>query len=214
MNKFIQKYLFWLIVFAILAGLLLVKFTGGYDFNPLFCLLAAFLMIYPSLVPLDFDKIKEISRHKKLILISIIINFLILPLFAIFVGWIFLSDNPFLWAGLVLLSITPGGGMVTTWAYKSKADMPLTVGLVFANLLVAVVLIPFYLTYIINKLNYIATKVVTEASNESCAIDTVTNGTVSCLFDNSGEISLIKIALPILVIIILPLVLAFLLRNY
>ncbi|MFA6194609.1 MAG: hypothetical protein WC719_02605 [Patescibacteria group bacterium] len=167
-------------------------------------------MIYPSLVPLDFAKIKEIGHFKKLIFFSIIINFLVAPLLAVLIGWLFLAHEPMLWLGLILLSILPGGGMVTTWAYKSKANMPLTVGIVFANLLAAVALVPFYLTIAINKLTIIPS----QPSTQSCVLDPVTKGAVNCLFDGSGRVSPLKIALPILIIIIIPLLLAYLTQEY
>ncbi|MFA6995428.1 MAG: hypothetical protein WC249_03425 [Patescibacteria group bacterium] len=208
--NFIQKYLFWSILFAMLLGLLSLRVSGGYNFTPALCALAALIMIYPSLVPLDFDKIKEIGQYKKLIFLSIIINFLVVPLLAVFIGWLFLSTEPMLWLGLILLSILPGGGMVTTWAYRSKANMPLTVGLVFANLLAAVVLVPFYLTIAINRLTIIPIR----SSAQSCVLEPVTKGAVNCLFDGSGDVSPLKIALPILIIIIIPLLLAYFTQKY
>ncbi|MHB8903537.1 MAG: arsenic resistance protein [Patescibacteria group bacterium] len=208
--SFVQKYLFWLILSAMILGLLFLKVSGGYNFTPALCALAALIMIYPSLVPLDFDKIKEIGHYKKLIFLSIIINFLVAPILAVIIGWLFLSNEPMLWLGLILLSILPGGGMVTTWAYKSKANMPLTVGIVFANLLAAVVLVPFYLTIAINKLAILGD----QSSPQSCVLEPVTKGAVNCLFDGSGGVSPLKIALPILIIIIIPLLLAYFTQKY
>lgn len=207
--SFVQRYLFWLILGAMALGLLLVRLTGGYNFTPAFCLLAALVMIYPSLVPLDFDRIKEIGSHKRLILLSIIINFIVSPSIAVVLGWFFLAQEPALWLGLILLSILPGGGMVTTWAYRSKADMPFTVGIVFANLLAAVALAPFYLTLAINKLS-----VLQQASSQSCLLDAATKGAATCLFGGAGAISPLKIAAPIGVIIIMPLILAYATQKY
>ena len=53
MNHFlnnIQKNLLWWIFGAVAVGLLNVKLFGGIGFSSLICLLAAFIMIYPSLV--------------------------------------------------------------------------------------------------------------------------------------------------------------------
>ncbi len=208
--RFVQKYLFWLILAAIVLGLLMLKINGGYNFTPALCALAALIMIYPSLVPLDFDRIREIGRFKKLIIISIFINFLIIPLLALLIGWIFLRSEPMLWLGMILLSILPGGGMVTTWAYKSKANMPLTVGIVFANLIAAVILVPFYLTIALNKLIIPPT----EAIAQSCILEPATKGAVSCLFNGIGNVSPLKIAVPILIIIIVPLILAYFTQTY
>jgi ACR3 family arsenite efflux pump ArsB len=202
---FVQKYLMWLIILSIGSGLAFVYFTGGITFTPLLCLAAALLMIYPSLVPLDFSKVAEVHKHKKIIITSLIVNFIVSPLLAVLIGWLFLAQSPSLWLGLILLSILPGGGMVTTWAYKSKADMPLTVGIVFANLLAAIVLAPFYLTIAMNQL----TVLLEQQAIGSCVVSKATGGALDCLFTGSGSISPAKIAVPILFIIVIPLLLAY-----
>jgi len=207
---FVQKNLFWLIIISIGAGLASVYFTGGIAFTPLLCLLAALLMIYPSLVPLDFKKVALVHKYKKTIVLSLFVNFIISPLFAVIIGWLFFSQEPSLWLGLILLSILPGGGMVTTWAYKSKADMPLTVGIVFANLIAAIVLAPFYLSVAMNKL----TVLMEQRPAGSCAVSKATGGALNCLFTGEGLISPIKFAIPIVFIIVIPLLLAFFTQNY
>ncbi len=210
MLSFVQKNLFWLIIASIGAGLSFVYFLGGINFTPLLCLVAALLMIYPSLVPLDFNKVVEVNKHKKIIFISLLVNFVFSPLLAVLIGGLFLSQTPSLWLGLILLSILPGGGMVTSWAYKSKADMPLTVGIVFANLLTAIVLAPFYLTFAMNKL----VVVMEQQTDGICAVSKLTSSAVDCLFLNSGSVSPIKIAIPIVFIIVIPLLLAYFTQNF
>lgn len=205
-----QKNLFWLIVVSIGSGLAIVYFTGGLIFTPLLCLAAALLMIYPSLVPLDFKRVALVGQHKKIIIISLLINFVVSPMLAVVIGWIFLAGEPSLWLGLILLSILPGGGMVTTWAYKSKADMPLTVSIVFANLLAAIVLAPFYLSLAMNKLSVL----MTQQASGSCPLSEVTSGSLNCLFTVEGSISPLKIAVPIIFIIVIPLVLAYLTQVF
>jgi ACR3 family arsenite efflux pump ArsB len=202
---FIQKRLFWLIVAAIGFGLAVVYLTGGIAFTPLICLLAALLMIYPSLVPLDFRKVKAVGNNKKVIAVSLVANFLISPLLATLIGWLLLPQEPSLRLGLILLAILPGGGMVTTWAYKSKADMPLTVGIVFANLLVAIVLAPFYLSLAMGALALPDR----QAVSETCVVSAASQGAFGCAFAGQGGISPLKIALPIIIIIIVPLILAY-----
>ncbi len=208
--KFVQKNLLWLIILSLGSGLTLVYFTGGIAFTPLFCVAAALLMIYPSLVPLDFSEITEVYKHKKIIIISLIVNFVILPLLALLIGRLFLSQEPGLRLGLIILSILPGGGMVTTWAYKSKANIPLTVGIVFANLVAAIILSPFYLSLAMNKL----TVVLEPQTDGDCAISEASGGTFSCSFVGNGSINPIKIAAPILFIIVIPLILAFFTQAY
>lgn len=201
----IQKYLFFFVALAIAAGLAVVELSGGFAFTPLICFLAAVLMIYPSLVPLDLNKLKNIRENYKIILLSIIFNFLLIPLLAVVIGYFFLSDHPTLWLGLLLISILPGGGMVTTWASKSKADMAATVSIVLANLLVAILVAPFFISAAVG---HTIPAVVPQGG--FCPIDYATGGQVSCFLGNAaGQISPWKIALPVLFIIVIPLFLAY-----
>lgn len=207
---FVQKRLLWLIIATIFFGLAIVYLTGGIAFTPLICLLAALLMIYPSLVPLDFRKIRAVANNKKIIAVSLVANFLVSPFLAALIGWLLLPQEPSLRLGLILLSILPGGGMVTTWAYKSKADMPLTVGIVFANLLLAIVLAPFYLS--------LAMRVLPQSNAQtaagSCAVSVASQGAFDCAFAGQGGISPLKIAIPIIAIIIVPLLLAYFTQRH
>jgi ACR3 family arsenite efflux pump ArsB len=87
--------------------------------------------------------------------------------------------------------------------------MPLTISVVFVNLLVAIVLVPIYLATAINKLNLLFE----QTAGQACVAEQVTNGAVNCLFGNSGGVSPLKIALPILFIVIIPLILAYMTQQ-
>lgn len=200
----IQKYLFFWVTGAIVLGLLEVLIFGGYPFNPLICLLAALIMIYPSLVPLSFDKLKEAIKRYDIILISVFLNFVLAPLLAVIIGYLFLSQDPLLWLGLILLSLLPGGGMVTTWALKSKADMPITVGIIFFNLLMAILVTPFAMSFALNKIGGGALK---KTDETICAVSEISSGMTSCGL--GGGVTPIKIALPVFFIVVIPLILAY-----
>jgi arsenite transporter len=200
----IQKYLFFWVTGAIVLGLLQVLVFGGNPFNPLICLLAALIMIYPSLVPLSFDKLKGAIKRYDIILISILLNFVLAPFLAIVIGYLFLSQDPLLWLGLILLSLLPGGGMVTTWALKSKADMPTTVGIIFFNLLLAILITPFAMSFALNKLTG---EFLQKTEEATCALSEVSSGVASCGL--GGGVTPIKIALPVFAIVVIPLILAY-----
>jgi arsenite transporter len=200
----IQKYLFFWVTGAIILGLLQVLVFGGYPFDPLICLFAALIMIYPSLVPLSFDKLKGAIKRYDIILISVLLNFVLAPLLAVIIGYLFLSQEPLLWLGLILLSLLPGGGMVTTWALKSKADMPTTVGIIFFNLLLAILITPFAMSFALNKLTG---EFLQKTEEATCALSEVSSGVASCGL--SGGVTPIKIALPVFAIVVIPLILAY-----
>ena len=234
MLQIIQKNLMLFIVLVMVMGLANVQVFGGFKFTPLICLLAALVMIYPSLVPLDFGKIGEVKKHWKIMLISVVLNFVVVPLVAYWASGLFLNDNPAMRLGFIILALLPGGGMVTTWALKSKSDMMTTVGIVLLNLLLAVVLVPFGITLATKQLDLgqakqaVSTKNVAQInqlpnnkqldskvgylqkknSQEECVVEKITDKKASCVLGEGG-ITPIKIIIPIIFIIFFPLILAF-----
>lgn len=206
----IQKYLFFWITSVILGSLLFVWFFGGYAFTPVICFVAAIVMIYPSLVPLSFSKLPASLKQYRIIIASIIINFIVFPLFAYFVSGVFLEQEPILRLGFILLSLLPGGGMVTTWAMKSHADMPTTIGIVIVNLFVAIVAVPFGMSFAMN--HFAVEKAVNKQTETMCVVEKTTGGIASCDFGGDG-ISALKIAIPIFVIVVIPLLFAYLTQK-
>ncbi len=237
MLQIIQKNLMLFIILAMVLGLTNVQIFGGFEFTPLICLLAALVMIYPSLVPLDFGKIGEVKKHWRIMLISVVLNFVLAPLVAYWISGIFLIDNPAMRLGFVILALLPGGGMVTTWALKSKSDMMTTVGIVLLNLLLAVVLVPFGISFASGRLDLgqsgqlvspsdttsentfgqqqinIKAKYLNEKNNqEECVVEKITDKKASCAFSRGG-ITPMKIIIPIIFIIFFPLTLAFITQK-
>ncbi|XLQ20372.1 MAG: arsenic resistance protein [Candidatus Moraniibacteriota bacterium] len=201
----IQKHLFLWITSVIIVGLSIVYFFDGYKFSPIICLVAAIVMIYPSFVPLSFDKLPQSVKNYPAIIASIVINFILFPFLAYYVGEIFLEEEYVLRLGLILLALLPGGGMVTTWAMRSRADMSTTIGIVIINLLIAIVAVPFGLSFF---MNHFGLDEVEEVSESMCVIEQTTQGVASCDFGGSG-VSPMKIAIPIFVIVVIPLIAAF-----
>lgn len=202
----IQKYLFVWILGAVVFGLIGLKVFGGYSFSPLICVLAAIIMVLPSFVPLAFGELKKVFSQAKIISFSLLFNFVVAPSLAIILGYLFLQDNYVVWLGLIILSLLPGGGMVSTWASKSGADMSVTIGMVIANLLVAVLVFPLAISIALNKLN-----ILSSPSSSTCALDDVSGGAVSC-FLGGGQVSALSMILPLIVIVFIPLVLAYFLQ--
>ncbi len=200
----VQKYLIFWILGAIVAGLSFMKLTGGYAFSSVICFVAALIMIYPSLVPLAFGKFKEVPKNYKIIVLSLIFNFIISPLLATAIGYLFLRSYPILWLGLLLISILPGGGMATSWALRSKAEMTTTVGIILVNLLAMIFIVPSFLSFVMNRLEGSV-----QPAGGMCVLSEVTGGAASCFLGNAGQISPSKIIFPIFFIIVIPMLLAY-----
>jgi len=213
MQKFlvqIEKNMMWWLLGVSVAGIIFSKFGGGIAFSSLICLLAALVMIYPSLLPLDFSELKKVHRNYKIISLSVFVNFIISPLLAYILASIFLNDYPALKLGLILLSILPGGGMATSWALKTRAQMGVVIGIILVNLLVASLVAPFVIS---SSMNSVKNQLAAQQVDGQCAVETVTAGAADCFFGGANGVSPLQIALPIVVIIVFPLLLAYYTRE-
>ena len=111
------------------------------------------LMIYPMMLKVDFQSVKNVGKRPKGILITCITNWLIKPFTMFGIAWLFffvifktliptsLADQYL--AGAVLLGAAPCTAMVFVWSYLSKGDAAYTLVLVAVNdLIILVAFVP------------------------------------------------------------------------
>ena len=122
-----------LILLGAVLGLIYGKFTDGFIFNSNICLFAGLTLIMPTLFNVKIKDIKLIFQYRMVILKSLAANFVLLPLVALMIG--LLTQNYGVAAGIFLLSVLSGGGMVMNWIKKSGADTSIGFILLFINLI-------------------------------------------------------------------------------
>lgn len=111
------------------------------------------LMIYPMMLKVDFQSVKNAGKRPKGILITGITNWLIKPFTMFGIAWLFffvifktliltsLADQYL--AGAVLLGAAPCTAMVFVWSYLSKGDAAYTLVQVAVNdLIILVAFVP------------------------------------------------------------------------
>ena len=142
----IQKNLVWAIPISMLLGL-----GYGYLFNaePLkrFIIPVTFVMVYPMMVTLNVQTIFK-GQDVRLQVITQVINFLIIPLIAFFIGKIFLTgaDPKFgLWAvGLFLIGVLPTSGMTISWTGFARGNKEAAIKMVVFGLVIGSLAAPVY----------------------------------------------------------------------
>ena len=122
-----------IIIFAAILGLVYGYNTDGFLFSSKICLFAGLTLIMPTLFNVKLQDIKLVFQYKRVLAKSIIVNYIILPIIALGIGLI--SNNFGIAAGLFLLSVLSGGGMVMHWIKKSNADTSIGFILLFINLI-------------------------------------------------------------------------------
>ena len=95
--------------------------------------LGLLVMMYPPLAKVRYDKTREIAADKRLMTVSIILNWIVGPAFMFALAWIFLPDEPELRTGLIIVGLARCIAMVLVWSDLSCADREATAVLVAIN---------------------------------------------------------------------------------
>lgn len=122
-----------IIILGALLGFLYGGYTDGFIFSSKICLFAGITLIMPSLFKFELGDIRLVWQYKAVLMKGFFVNYILLPVFAVAIG---LATNNFgITAGLFLISVLSGGGMVMHWITKSNSDTSFGFLLLFINLL-------------------------------------------------------------------------------
>ena len=144
--SFLQKNLVWSIPLSMSVGLL---YGYLFDAGPLkqFIIPVTFVMVYPMMVTLNVKTILK-GQDYKLQLLTQIINFVIIPLLAFYLGKLFFSggaEKYDLWAvGLFLIGVLPTSGMTISWTGFAKGNKEAAIKMVVFGLVLGALAAPVY----------------------------------------------------------------------
>lgn len=156
--SFFERYLSAWVGLCIIAGIMIGK---GFGESIVFLsqinianvnipvAILVWLMIYPMMVQIDFDSLKDVGKNPKGLALTLIINWLIKPFTMAFFAWIFFEKlyaaylTPELAqeyvAGAILLGAAPCTAMVFVWSYLTNGDPEYTLVQVSVNDLVLLI---------------------------------------------------------------------------
>ncbi|MEN7973988.1 MAG: bile acid:sodium symporter [Verrucomicrobiota bacterium] len=139
----IQKRLIVAIPLTMLLG-----FAAGLAWNPSslkqLIVPLTFLMVYPMMVNLQLKKVVE-GGDGKVQLVTQLLNFTIIPLFAFGLGKLAFPDSPYIALGLLLASLLPTSGMTISWTGMANGNMAAAVKMTVFGLIIGSVLTPIYI---------------------------------------------------------------------
>lgn len=106
------------------------------------------LMIYPMMIQIDWQSIKNVGKKPKGLAMTVVINWLIKPFTMAVIGWLFFHFLFATWiepqtaqeyiAGMILLGVAPCTAMVFVWSQLVKGDPNYTLVQVSLNDLIMV----------------------------------------------------------------------------
>jgi ACR3 family arsenite transporter len=112
--------------------------------------LGLMLMMYPVLAKVRYEELGQLKGERKLIISSLVLNWVVGPLLMFALAWIFLADHPEFRTGLIIVGLARCIAMVLIWTDLACADREATALLVAINSLFQIVAYAilgwFYLT--------------------------------------------------------------------
>ena len=157
-----QKYLSVWVLLCIAAGIALGHFLPvlpqalarlEYAHVSLPVAFLIWVMIYPMMLKVDFQSVKNVGKHPRGLIITCVTNWLIKPFSMFAIAWFFLCvvfrqwiapdiANEYL-AGVVLLGAAPCTAMVFVWSYLCKGNAAYTLVQVAVNdLIILIAFVP------------------------------------------------------------------------
>lgn len=155
---FFERYLTIWVTLCIIAGIAIGQWIpavpetlGKWEYANVSIPIAVliWLMIYPMMLKVDFQSVRNVGKRPKGILITCVTNWLIKPFTMFGIAWLFffvvfktfiptaLADQYL--AGAVLLGAAPCTAMVFVWSYLTKGDAAYTLVQVAVNDLIILV---------------------------------------------------------------------------
>ncbi len=155
---FFEKYLTVWVILCMIAGVLIGKFLPGipaflgrfeYANVSIPMAILIWLMIYPMMLKVDFQSIRNVGKNPKGLFVTWIINWLIKPFTMFGIAWLFFFvifkslipaelAQDYL-AGAILLGAAPCTAMVFVWSYLTKGNAAYTVVQVATNDLIILI---------------------------------------------------------------------------
>lgn len=141
----VEKFQSFIVLGSVFLGLVLgqIKVIEGY--SNYFITPFLMIMLLGVFLQIPLSQLRTSFRNIKFTTVSLIVNFIWTPLLAWLLGYIFLNDTPAIWLGFIMLLVTPCTDWYLIFTGISKGNVALGTTVLPLNLILQLLLLPFYL---------------------------------------------------------------------